>query len=377
MTYGTLDSDAILQTFLALVRCDSPSGAEGPVREALRARLTTLGVATRVDAAGNLIAEIPPCGCAHADTLLVSGHMDVVPPCVGVQPQVVGEGMARWVQSDGTTVLGADNKAALAPILEALAFSLAHNTPRPAVRLVFTVCEETHLAGARQLDEAVLTARFALTFDHTGAPGTVILRAPSLETFTLTLHGRAAHAGIAPESGASALVLAARILTRMPHGRIDPQTTVNAAMIEGGKATNIVPDRVTVRGEARSHCPETLAALLSRIETIAREEAAAMPGTRAELTRQSEFLAYAHAPDALPIARIGRVIASLGLTPTLIASNGGSDNNIFMARGVPGVVLSAAMEAPHTCEERARLADMVHTARLVLALWEAYAHEPF
>ncbi|MBK8191113.1 MAG: M20/M25/M40 family metallo-hydrolase [Vampirovibrionales bacterium] len=377
MTLPEIDSDAVLRTFLSLARLDSPSGAEGPVRDYLAQRLDALGVCHRTDATGNLIAEIPPSRCPHPVVLVVCAHMDVVPPCLGVQPQVCGEGDARWIQSDGTTVLGADDKAALAPILEALECSLACAAPRPAVRLIFTVEEETHLKGARQLDDDALRAGFAITFDHTGPPGTLIQRAPFLTTFEITVRGRAAHAGIAPEEGLNAIVLAARVVTRLRQGRLEGETTANIGRIEGGKATNIVPDCVLISGEIRSYRPEAIQDELDCIERVLREETASMPGTSFLLTRERAFDGYAHAPDSPAIQRLTHIIESQGLTPAVIASHGGSDNNVFMTRGLAGVVLSAAMEAPHTVNERAHLTDMMQTARLLLAIWEDFAREPF
>lgn len=384
----TVNAERLLGTFLDLVRIDSPSGEEEALRDYLVGRLevykSAYGLTHRTDAGGNLIVEVPAHECGHDHRLVLSGHMDVVPPCRGVQPVVesveaakAGEEGDFIIRSDNTTVLGADDKAGLAPILEAVFYALENHLPRPTLRLILTTREEVGLNGAKELDDASLAAQFAITLDHTGRQGVVIHQAPSYIRFEIECLGKSTHAGMAPEQGVNALVLAARVIGRMRLGRLDADTTANIGLISGGKADNIVPDRVILQGELRGHDAARLDAEISHIETVLQEESAAMPGSAYRWTHHVSFEAY-HIPAEHPGVRLVKAAArQAGLTPELIRTNGGSDNNIFVRRGLPGVVLSAGYVDPHALSERVSLNEMRTCARFLLHLLNTFAREPF
>lgn len=373
----SFDTERLLRTFLEMVRIDSPSGEEDAMREYLIERVKPWGVPFHTDAGGNLIVEIPAHQCAHDSILLVSGHMDVVPPCHNIQPVVEQIEGDTLISSDNTTVLGADDKAGLAPVLEAVALSLRENLPRPALKLVFTTREETMLGGAKDLSDADLKASFAVTFDHTGRQGVIIHQAPSYIEFTITCKGKSVHAGIMPEQGVNAIIYAGKVIDRLHLGRIDEWTTANVGFWEGGKGTNVVPDDITIRGELRGHKPEVLERELAYIAQVLDEEKATMPGTDYAFEHVTEFHAYRIDPEHPGLRRVAEAAERTGLKPELIYTNGGSDNNVFAHRGLPGVVLSAGYMEPHSLKERVRLSEMEICARFTLAMFEAFAGAPF
>lgn len=372
-----VDPDAVLRTFLEMVRIDSPSGEEDAMREYLAGRMTALGLPHRTDEGGNLIVEVPAHACNHERILVLSGHMDVVPPCLQVRP-IVEKVDGDWIiHSDNTTVLGADDKSGLAPIVEAVARSLRDQSPRPRLRLIFTTREETMLGGAKALSDESLDAHFAITLDHTGRQGVIITEAPSYIEFEATCIGKSVHAGIMPEEGVNAIVFASRVIERLHPGRIDNDTTCNIGFLTGGKATNIVPDRAVIRGELRGHHPETLRRELAHIEETLALVSRFMPGTTYEWRHEQSFERYKIDGEHAGVRNVMQAARKTGLTPQTIRTNGGSDNNVFVQRGLPGVVLSACFIEPHSLKERVKLSEMVQSTAFLLNLLETFAHDPF
>lgn len=381
MIQTAIDKETILQTFLEMVRISSPSGAEEPMQRYLIKRLEKLKalcpeLTYETDHYNNLIAELPAEQSSHGQTLVFSGHMDVVPPCLDVQPMLTEDGDDTIITSDSTTVLGADDKAGLTPILEAVTYSLQHKTPRPKLRLLFTVEEEIGLLGAKQLDQKWLKADFAITYDHTGEQGVIIHKATSHLHYTLTVHGKSVHAGIMPEQGINAIVFAANILKQFPQGRIDHETTANIGKISGGKGTNVVPDLVNVTGEVRGHNEATIEKTVQQMRDILKREHEAMPGTDYQFEIEHIYTCYQIPPEHPGIHNVQAAMGQCGLTPKLVTTNGGSDNHIFVEKGLPGVVLSAAYVAPHSLKESVRLSDMITCTELTLALMTTFAKKP-
>jgi len=377
-TIPALDAQHILATFIEMVKINSPSGEEELMCAYLQERMKALGLEHRVDHGGNLIVDVPAFDCTHDSRLILSGHMDVVPPCHDIKPIVENRDGDTWITSDSTTVLGADDKAGLAPILEAVAYALKHNLPRPAIRLVFTTREEVQLGGAKDLaDKELKDAHFCVIFDHTGRQGVIIYQAPTYIQFDVEFLGKSVHAGIMPEQGVNALVFAAKVINQWPLGRLDDETTANIGFWNGGKATNIVPDSVTLSGEIRGHDTQRLASHLKNMQTILEREKQAMPGTDFTWAEQVEFEGYRLPEDNVGLLRVQDAINQMDLKPELIRTNGGSDNNIFMKRGLNGVVLSAGYMEPHSLKERVRLSEMVTCTTLILNLMACFAREPF
>jgi len=307
--------------FLELVQIDSHSRREGRIAARLARELGALGAQVSFDDAGvelggetgNLIAQVP--GTADAPALLLCAHMDTVVPGEGVKPIVEDD----VIRTDGRTVLGGDDKSGVALICECVRACREHGLRHPPLDVVFTICEEVGLLGAKHLDLSRVRARRGLVFDS-DAVGFAFTRAPGANHIEVVVRGKAAHAGMAPESGVSAIRVAAEAIASMRLGRIDAETTANLGRIEGGRATNIVPDEVRVRGEARSHDLGRLAAQTEHMRACFEEAAARHPGARVEVQVEVAYEPMAVAEDsaimrlvAAAAARTGRTIAAAGM----------------------------------------------------------------
>ena len=365
-----MSTERLVATFIALARIDSPSRREAELAGHCAALLEGLGFDVRTDDSasvtgsntGNIIADLPPLD-PDAPALVLSAHLDCVQPCEGVEP-VVADG---YVASAGETVLGADDKAGIAAILEGVQRAIADGVRRGPVRVVLTVCEEVGLAGAKALDPAEVAGDLCIVLDAGGPPGGIVVGAPTHYTFSAVFTGTAAHAGAAPEKGVSALVMAAEAVTSMRLGRIDERTTANVGTIDGGTATNVVPGRVTMTGECRSLDD-------SYVETVRDEMDAAMSaaasahGGRVETAWTREYGAFEVASDAPAVQAVSAACADLGIEPHLFTTGGGSDASIFASTGTPTLVLSCGMEDIHSVTERIAVDDLETLAALVRAV---------
>ena len=355
----TINRDRLLDTFLTLVQIDSPSKEEDAIIRHLADRLTALGLTAHRDDAGNLIARLDGSG----QPLLLNAHVDTVGQDRGIRP-VVENGIVR---TDGTTILGGDDKSGVAIILEVLQLLRERGLSHPPLEIALTVSEEIGLVGSKALDMAQFRARQALVLDSGGPIGNFVISTPSQDVLHAVIHGKAAHAGVNPEEGISAIVVASEAITNMPLGRIDEETTANVGLIKGGTAVNIVPDQAELHGEARSRNEDKLAAQV-RTMTGALEEAAALYGAKVEVEITRSFSAYTLGEDSPLVQRAVGVAERLGLTPALIPSGGGSDANVFNAGGLAALVLSTGMKDVHTPQETIAVDDMVRSAELVLAI---------
>ncbi|MCR4407690.1 MAG: M20/M25/M40 family metallo-hydrolase [Anaerolineae bacterium] len=356
-TNFTINRDRLLDTFLTLVQIDSPSGEEEAIARHLADRLIALGLAVHHDNAGNLIARTDSSG----EPLLLNAHMDTVGQDRGIRP-IVENGIVR---TDGTTILGGDDKSGVAIILEVLQTMRERGLPYPPLEIALTVSEEIGLLGSKALDMSQFQARQALVLDSGGPIENVVVSAPSQDVLHAVIHGKAAHAGVIPEEGINAIVVAAEAITHMPLGRIDEETTANIGLISGGTAINIVPDRAELHGEARSRNENKLVAQVQAM-TRALEEAAARHGAGVEIKVTHSFSAYTLDEDSPLVQRVIRAAERLGLTPSLVTSGGGSDANVFNAGGLAALVLSTGMKDVHTPQETIAVEDMVRSAELVL-----------
>ena len=363
--YGPLDIDEkrLLTTFLELLEIDSPSGDETQVIQHLERKLTRLGLETEIDAAGNLIGRL----AGRGDPLLLCAHVDHVPPCIGITPIVEGD----IIRSDGTTVLGGDDTSGVAIILELLELIASKreqiDEKPPALEIVFTVQEESGLLGSKGLDTSRLTARHGIVLDMGGPRGWIAAQGPSQNRLQAVVHGRKAHAACAPEEGINAIRVAAEAIAVEPLGRIDEQTTANVGIIHGGEATNIVPDRVEILGEARSLDGEGLRKQTEAMIS-ALNEAAGRHGATVATDVEFSYRAFTVSEEAPIVQMLSRTTRSFGLEPALIPTVGGSDSNIFNERGIQTVNISTGMEQVHTTEEQIKLSEMVFCARLVAHL---------
>jgi tripeptide aminopeptidase len=344
------------ETFVSLCRIESPSGNERACADWVTAELRSLGLQVDEDDAGplvesdsgNLLARIPG---STAQSILLCAHLDTVPPTAPIDPVVVDGG---W-QNANAGILGADNKAAVAVMLE-LARRIT-SAPEPAtlgVELLFTVCEEVALRGAREFDVDRLSSPFGYVFDHASPIGEVVLASPSYHRLVADFRGRAAHAGIRPEDGRNAIVAAARAIASMRLGRLDAQTTANVGKIAGGTTGNVVPEQCRVEAEARSLDD-------ARVEAVVTEmvdqlnDAAGADECDLDLSVEKQFKGYRTRPSAPPVALAERALRDCGYEPRQIVTGGGSDANAFQAAGFSCTNLANGTERNHEPGERVSL----------------------
>ncbi len=356
----------LVQTFLELVAIDSPSGHEEAIGAELARRLTALGGEVERDPHGNVIARFAPDGSrAQQPTppegwLLLSAHMDTVGSDRGIRPEI-RDGV---IYSDGTTILGSDDKSGIAIILETIQSLREEGQAHLPLEVVFSVGEEVSLRGAKLLDKGRLRARRGYVLDAGGPIGTIVVSAPSQDSLEVTVYGRKAHAGSEPEKGINAIRVASEAIAAMPLGRIDPETTANIGTIQGGVARNIVPDEVRMQGEARSRDNVKLAAQTAAM-IAALQEAADRHAARVEIQVTRSYNTYNLMAETPIVARAIEAARRLGLTPVLEASGGGSDANVYAEAGIPCAVLSTGMADVHTAQEHIAIADMVSATRLL------------
>lgn len=359
--------ERLAESFLELVRIDSVSRQERDVADYLKSRLRELGCTVEEDdaaraingSAGNLIARFPGKGPA----ILLGAHMDTVEPGRRIKPRV-RDGV---VTSAGDTILGSDDKAGIAAILEAVRVAEMTGLAHPPLEIVFTVAEEVGLLGAKHLDFSRLRARMGFVLDSDGSPGHAIIGAASQDRLAVTVIGRAVHAGINPENGINAIQAAARGIAGLRLGRIDPETTANIGTVRGGQATNIVPDRVIIEGEVRS-LDDAKRAAITKEMCRGLQEGIQENGAEAKIEVETLYPSFQLSTDAPVIVLARRAIERLGIEPCLEQSGGGSDANIFNAAGVPTTNLSCGMQKVHSTEEFLRLDDLVDSARMVLEI---------
>jgi len=371
-----IDRNRLAETFKFLVQIDSVSKEEGVIVNEIKKMLESMGAETFVDNAGdkiggnsgNLIAKFK--GNTEAPPLLLNAHMDTVEPGRGVTA-VLENGTFT---SDGTTILGADDKSAIAILLETLTILKENDLPYGPLELVFTVCEEIGLQGAKHLDLSAVTAKYGFALDATDTEG-IVTRAPSANHLEFTVHGKDAHAGAAPEKGINAISLASKAIAKLELGRIDRETTCNIGIIEGGIATNIVPNLVKVKGEVRSHDDEKLDNITNKIVfsfTEAIENYKKMNANdelpRVEINIKKDF-PRTHIPDDHPVIKLAtRAAENLGREMKTKTTGGGADANIFFDNGIVTGVLGTGMRDMHTVRESVKLNDMVRTTELLLEI---------
>jgi tripeptide aminopeptidase len=360
-----VNRDRLVAHFLDLVRIDSPSFHEHEVARRLEGELRALGLTVANDRSGpgdtgNVVAVLPG---ERGMALALSAHLDTVEPGRGVKPRIE-DGIVR---SDGTTILGADCKAGIAIVVEAVRQVLERRLPHGRLELLLTYGEERGHAGAKTLDLAPCRARLAVVLDGVGPPGTVLSRSPSYESFRATFRGVAAHAGLEPEKGISALVAAAEAIRRLPQGRLDAETTANVGLLRGGTARNAVPDLAEMEGEARSLAPAKLDALIARIRE-ALDGAARDTGVRLDLQMVREYQGYDLDERHPGVALALRAARQLGLASRLAAMGGGSDANTFNERGLPSVCLGIGMQKPHSLDEHIAVQDVVRSTEYLIEL---------
>ena len=366
-----IDQKRVLKEFFTLVSIRCSTLDEREIADLLTKRLRDLGAAEiHEDGAGkalggntgNIVANFKGT-VADVPTVMLTAHMDCVEPCANINP-VLKDGVIR---SDGTTILGADDKAGVVAILETLRCLKEQNIPHGDLQIVFTVAEEGGVNGSRCLDTSLLHADLGYTLDTHGHAGTAAFKAPGKNQLVVRIVGKAAHAGIDPDAGRNAITAAGRVLTAVPQGRMDAETTCNVGKIAGGTATNVVAEFCTIHFESRSRDKAKLDALTQRI-VDAVHSALDGTGCTAEITVKKDYDPYELPQDALTIRYLCRAAEKLGFPVVLEEEGGGSDANHFNAYGIPTTVLGVGMEDCHTKEESILAQDLYDAAELTLAI---------
>jgi tripeptide aminopeptidase len=361
-------------TFARLCAIPSPFGAEKAMADAVARELGAMGIDVEEDGVagevgaqcGNLLARIPG---RSERSILLCAHLDTVPEAGVIEPIVQDGG---WV-SRGDTILGADNKAAVAVILEVARRCAVEGSP-VGLELLFTVCEEVGLLGAKAFDVATLRSDWGYVFDHASPIGEVIVASPTYYRWEADFRGTPAHAGIRPEEGRSAIEAAARASGALRLGRIDDETTANIGRIEGGQSggTNIVAARCTVLGEVRSLAPSKAEDLVAEIIACCHD-AANTPSCfcDVDITTERLFDGYRHAPDARAVLAAEEALRARGYTPTRRATGGGSDANAFESNGFHCANLANGTERNHEPDERVSVAALEGMLDVTYALLDA------
>jgi tripeptide aminopeptidase len=365
----------VLTLFLELAALPSPPGEERAVADHVLDYLGALGLQADEDDAGdrigstigNILCRLEPRGDGGGAPLFFCAHLDTVPPEAAIEPVVGDDGLVR---NGAGTILGADDKSAVASMLEAVARLVEEGRPHAGVELLFTPKEEVGLMGAAAFDESRLAARLGYVFDHAGPIGEVILGAPFQVKIDARFHGRAAHAGMYPEEGRSAIAAAARAIADLRLGRLDDETSANVGEIQGGTARNVVPERCWFAAEARSHDERKLADVVQEmVDTITF--AAGLGECEVEIQVGDTTRGYRFKRDDLPVRLAATALQRAGRKPSFILSGGGADANVFNERGLQCVNLANGMTDIHTPDERIAVADLEEMVEVTLGLVEA------
>jgi tripeptide aminopeptidase len=362
----------VLDLFLELAAVPSPPGEERAVADLVTAYLRDCGLEVDEDGAGavvgstmgNLYVSIPP--TVEGEPLLFCAHLDTVPATADIEP-VVTDGVVR---NAAGTILGADDKAAVAAMLEGVRRVLAENRPHAGIELLFTPKEETGLEGAFAFDHTRLRARLGYVYDQAAPIGTVILGAPSSRSLEVTFHGRASHAGMYPDEGRSSILAAARAISEFRLGRVDEDSTANVGTISGGTATNIVPEWCTFQAEARSHDEGKLADLMREMQD-AITFAASIADCEVETRSRKSYRGYRFAKSDAAMVLAARALEACGYEVVYDRSGGAADANVFNERGLQCVNLANGMIDIHTPDERIAVADLEGMVEVTVALIDA------
>ncbi len=374
----TIDQDRLTDTFVQLCETDSPSRLEGKMAVELKKIFSALNpdesfeddsAAVTGSESGNLFFRFA--GTTEQEPLFFNCHMDTVQPGIGVRVQRKG----GIFTSVGDTILGSDDKSGITALIEAMRIIREHDLPFRPVEFVFTTCEEIGLLGAKALNPEHIRAKFGYALDSSGF-GRVIIGAPASNRLSITVHGVAAHAGLHPEWGINAIVLAGQALAQAPCGRIDEQSTINFGTIEGGTASNIVPEKVVIEGEVRSHSQQRLDQLTREVEESFGQTIADWqdPTGTARGIPSVDFKAELDFPlmrldrEAAVIVEIERVARAIDMELDFEVAGGGSDANIFNGYGLETAIIATGMTHVHSTREQVSLQDMTDLTRLILAL---------
>lgn len=365
-----LNEKRLIEEFLELVQIDSETGYERKICDCLKDKFTKLGLEVFEDdtakvtghEAGNLICFLKG-NKEGVPTVFFNSHMDTVEPGLGIKPSIKD----GYIFSDGTTILGADDKAGIVALLETIRVLKENNLPYGDIQFIITVGEEAGLIGAKALDPKHLKAQFGYALDTGGKVGNIKAAAPACGTITASIYGKSSHAGVAPEKGVSAITIASKAISIMHLGRIDFESSANIGSFEANGPTNVVCDYAKVCGEARSFdnkkLDEQLKLMKEAFETVANEM-----GGRAEVDIEVSFPGFRLVETDLVVDIAKRATSKINRPCEIFQAGGGSDSNIFNDYGIPTVVLACGYEDIHTKNEKISIEELKKLVEMALAI---------
>jgi tripeptide aminopeptidase len=356
----------LIENFVEILHQESPSFRELPLGQWLIKYFSSRNIEAFMDQCGdkidgncgNIIAYIK--GSIEGEPLCFSAHMDQVSPCFNIKPKIEGE----LIRSDGTTTLGGDDKGGIVVILEALQHILEENIPHKDIFLLFTVCEEQGLLGCKYLDTSNLPVKNIVIVDAAGPAGIIAYKAPSKVSITVTFKGKKAHAGIEPEKGINAIMVAAQAISNMRIGRIDEETTSNIGRIEGGGADNIVTDEVKLTAEIRSFSTKKLNSEINIMKQCCMNSASKNFAS-VDFKYEVDFSAFELSKSSYIYNLCVEKFQKEGIEPKPAKIGGGSDANILFSKGYNCAIISVGMDKVHTTEETINIDDMFSTAKVI------------
>ncbi len=364
-----VNRDRMVSEFIQLASIDSLTRKERAMADTLKSILTAMELDVDEDDAGkkiggdagNLICTVK--GDMDVPAVLLMAHMDTVVPGIGKKPRVEGD----YIRSDGTTILGGDDVAGIESILETLRIIREQKLSHGDIQIAFTIAEEGGLNGSKNLDYSKIYAKYGIVLDASGPIGAIAVKAPSQNLIDIVVEGKAAHAGIAPENGVSAISIASEAISGMALGRIDYETTANIGVINGGSVTNIICDRVEIAAEARSRDPKKLADQnLHMLQCF--EKAAAKWGGKVRFDSRLAYPSFSIAEDSDIVGILRNAADEAGLELQLIETGGGSDTNIINGKGIEAIGMCIGMDKVHSTEEQILIDDLVKSAGFLVAI---------
>lgn len=372
-----ISKDRLVETFVTLGKINSPSGKEGVVADLLEGELKKLGFnVVRDDAGapingetGNVIGSKKG-SVAGGVPIMLNAHMDTVTPTEGWECRFDGD----IIRSRGDMILGADDKAGIAVILEALRVIEEERIPHGDLQIMFSIAEETGLFGAKNADFSLITSKCVFCYDMGRPVGSVTVSAPSHVNILFKVKGKASHAGAQPELGINAIAVASKAIANMKLGRIDKETTANVGVISGGTARNIVPENCEVRAEARSRDTTKLDEQTAHMIKCF-EDAAAEMGATVDIDVNRSYVGYRLSEDDQVVRIAVEAAKRAGVDVDLHETGGGSDSNIFNAKGLPTTVVGVGYENAHAVEEYAVMSEMVQSAEMCLEIVKVAAEQ--
>ena len=364
-----VNRERLVKEFLELTAIDSLTKKERKMADALKAKLEGMGYEVFEDdagkkiggEAGNIICTVK--GTKNVPAIMFTAHMDTVEPGIGKKAVVDGD----MIRTDGTTILGGDDVSGIVSILEALRVIKEKEIEHGDIQVVFTISEEGGLYGAKYLDYSRIYAKYGFVMDGDGPIGTVSVKAPSQDKILVTVEGKASHAGVAPEKGVDAIRIAASAISGMKLGRIDYETTANVGVINGGRETNIVCDRVELKAEARSRDDRKLDDQTRHMRERF-EQAASEFGGKVDFRAERMYKSFNITKDAPIMGILERAAENAGISLIAEETGGGSDTNIFNEKGIESVAVSSGMQKVHSTEECISINDMVKAAEFVVSI---------